>query len=123
MDVLTGGLGSDTFFFDVKPPTFSTSTVHHINDFNTSQSDKISFKKSAYGFSSTSVSLLTISSSSQLNTALATSNVFIYNGSQGLLYWNQNGTTSGAGTGGIVAVLDPQAGVYPLLAASNLAIA
>jgi hypothetical protein len=123
IDTLTGGLAADSFYLDVKPTTLTASSVDRITDFNAAEADRIIFSRRSFGFSSTSVSLATISSSSQLAAALATTSVFVYDSSTGYLHWNQNGSTAGAGTGGIVAALESYGGAFPFLAASNLSIA
>jgi hypothetical protein len=44
--------------------------------------------------------------------------MFAYDSSNGNLYWNQNGSVSGFGTGGIFAVLDNKT----TLSASNISL-
>ena len=120
LDRLTGGLGADDFFFDVKPSALLDVTVDRVTDFKAFESDRILLSQSSYGLASTAVSLTTISNSSQLGSALASSSAFVYDSSNGYLYWNQDGTTLGAGTGGVVAVLESQGGIFPSLSASSL---
>ena len=113
-DALTGGLGADVFAFT----SWGTSNVDHITDFYSSQGDKIQVSKSAFRITASVVSLSVVNGSTQLNTALASSNLFVYDQSSGNLYWNQNGSTSGFGSGGIFAILDNK----PSLTASNISL-
>jgi Ca2+-binding RTX toxin-like protein len=117
-DILTGGVGADTFRFSTKP-TFGASTADHITDFNAAEGDKLQISKSAYGLASNATaSLTTVSSASALTTALGSTTTFVYDSSNGNLYWNQNGNKSGFGSGGIFAVLDNKSA----LTASNLSL-
>jgi hypothetical protein len=56
-------------------------------------------------------SLTTISDSAQLTSALGTNNSFVYDSSNGYLYWNQNGSVGGSGSGGVFAILDNKASI------------
>ena len=88
------------------------ATFLHFVDFDALQGDLIQISKSAFGMDVNTVSsLATITSSGQLTSALATSNTFIYDNTNGNLYWNQNGSAAGAGIGGIFAVLDNKAAI------------
>ena len=113
-DKLKGLGGADTFLFSTKP-SFGLSTADHIIDFLGSQDtitlrDKIQINKAAFGIAANAtVSLQTITNSSGLTGALASTNLFVYDQSNGNLYWNQNGTSASFGTGGIFAVLDNKA--------------
>ena len=117
-DSLTGLGGADTFQFSIKPITFSSNTADHITDFSGSQGDKIQIIKSAFGIADSTASLSVVSGSTQVASALATASLFVYDSSSGELYWNQNGITKGAGSGGIFAVLDNKA----TLSAGNFAL-
>ncbi|MCP9809770.1 calcium-binding protein [Cyanobium sp. HWJ4-Hawea] len=115
-DTLTGLGGADTFLLSTKP-TFGASTADHITDFTASQGDSIRIGRSAFGIATNAgVSLTTAKNAGELNTALTSSNLFVYDSSNGNLYWNQNGSTGGFGSGGIFAVLDNKTA----LTASNI---
>jgi serralysin len=107
-DILTGGAGADTFRFSTKP-AFGASTADRITDFNGIEGDTIQISKRVFGMASNATtSLTTIKSTAELTSALASTSTFVYDSTNGNLYWNQNGTKSGFGTGGIFAVLDNQ---------------
>jgi len=117
-DILTGGAGGDTFRFSTKP-VFGASTADHITDFNGIEGDKIQISKSAFRMASnTTATLTTISSATELTNALSSTSTFVYDSTNGNLYWNQNGAKSGFGTGGIFAVLDNQSALSVPYAAS-----
>lgn len=123
VDTLTGGPGADSFFYDTRPTTLSSTTADRITDFSSTEGDKITVSYRSYGFRSTSVTLSTIPSTSQLSMALATPSVFVYDASTGFLHWNNNGATAGAGTGGVISALSPLSdGTYPFLSSSNIVV-
>ena len=102
-NTFTGSGGADTFNF-MNAQAFGATTSDHITDF--SSDDKVVFSRSAFGIASTAtVSCSTVSGSTAVNTALTSANLFVYDTSTGNLWFNQNGTSSGAGSGGILAVL------------------
>jgi Ca2+-binding RTX toxin-like protein len=104
VDILTGLAGEDIFLFSTKS-TFGASTADHITDFQASD-DILQISKTAFGMESdTTATLITVSTASQLSSALQTSNTFVYDTSDGSLYWNSNGDSSGFGTGGILPCL------------------
>jgi Ca2+-binding RTX toxin-like protein len=109
LDTFTGLGGADTFYFSTKG-TLSVGSASHITDFNRSEGDLIKISRSAFGIpSGATVSIATITSSTQLDGALGTANTFVYDSISGNLYWNQNGDSAGAGSGGVLAVLDNHA--------------
>jgi Ca2+-binding RTX toxin-like protein len=115
---LTGGLGADTFRFSTRP-SFGSLTADHISDFKGSEGDLLQISKSAFGLASNATaSLTTVSSASALTTALGSVSTFVYDSSNGNLYWNQNGNSSGFGSGGILAVLDNKSA----LTSSNISL-
>ena len=117
-DILTGGAGADTFRFSTRP-SFGALTADHIFDFKGSEGDLLQISKSAFGLASNATaSLTTVSSASALTTALGSTSAFVYDSSNGNLYWNQNGNRSGFGTGGIFAVLDNKSA----LTSSNISL-
>ena len=109
LDTFTGLGGADTFYFSTKG-TLSVGSASHITDFNRSEGDLIKISRSAFGIpSGATVSIATITSSTQLDGALGTANTFVYDSISGNLYWNQNGDSAGAGSGGVLAVVDNHA--------------
>lgn len=108
-DVLTGLGGADTFQLSSKPSLFTTIAADLVTDFDSSQ-DRIALSKTIFSNKSVqSSSLRTVSSAVDLSRALASTNDFVYditNRSQGLLYWNQNGSIAGAGSGGVLLVIN-----------------
>jgi len=109
LDTFTGLGGADTFYFSTKG-ALDVSSASHITDFNLSDGDLIKISRSAFGISSgTTVSIAKITNSTQLDGALGTANTFVYDSSSGNLYWNQNGDSAGAGSGGVLVVLDNHA--------------
>ena len=117
-DILTGLGGADNFQFSNKPTNFTNSLVDHITDFSPNE-DRISVSKTAFGLaSSLTVSLRSISNTASLIGALASSDLFIYDFSSGSLYLNLNGPLAGAGTGGIITIVDNK----PTLTATNLTL-
>ena len=101
-----GGLGADKFRFILKPE-FSAPLADHITDFSATQMDKIDISRTAFGISrTTKVGITSVNGSTARDAALAQASLFVYDSSTGELWWNQNGSTAGAGTGGTFAVLD-----------------
>ena len=117
-DSLTGQAGADTFLFSTKP-TLGLTTADHITDFTSTQGDKTQISRAAFGITSNATaSLTTINTATALTKALSSSSLFVYDSRDGSLYWNQNGSTAGFGTGGIFAVLDNRAS----LTATNISL-
>jgi len=75
----------------------------------------IRISKDTFGITASTATLQIITSSTELGGALASSNLFVYDSSNGNLHWNQNGTSIGAGTGGVFAILDNKS---PLIASN-----
>ena len=110
-DKLTGGTGADRFLYNTNA-TFTRASVgvDTITDFVISQNDKIVLDKTTFpkitsangtGFSR-DAEFAKVSS----NTAVAISGAdIVYNTVTGELFYNQNGTATGFGTGGKFAVL------------------
>ena len=91
----------------------------HITDFKGSECDVLQINKAAFGLAANAtVSLATVSNAADLTTALGSASTFVYDSSSGNLFWNQNGTKSGFGSGGIFAVLDN----HSALSSSNIAL-
>ena len=108
-DRLTGLGGADTFKFSTRPTSFKNTSADHITDFSSAQGDKIQINKSAFGITTSTATLSVVSNATALNTALSNASLFVYNTSNGELHWNQNGISRGAGTGGVLAILDNKA--------------
>ena len=108
-DRLTGLTGADIFRFSTRPSSFRNSSADHITDFSSTQGDKIQITKSAFGITASTATLSVVSSANALTTALSGSSMFVYETSSGELHWNQNGISRGAGSGGVLAILDNKA--------------
>ncbi len=87
----------------------SCTSADRITDFNSSQADRIRLSRTAFGISATTASISSVSSADAVNAALLSSVLFVYNTTSGELIWNQDGATPGAGSGGLLAVLDNKA--------------
>jgi Ca2+-binding RTX toxin-like protein len=108
-DTLSGLGGADTFYFSTKASLVSGSATH-ITDFNVSEKDLIKVNGAAFGIDSkTNPAIAKIADSKDLDVAMGSSSTFVYDSSTGNLYWNQNGSAAGAGSGGVFAVLDNKA--------------
>jgi Ca2+-binding RTX toxin-like protein len=108
-DRLTGLDGADIFKFSARPTVFRNTTADHITDFSSSQGDKIQITKSAFGITGSTATLSVVSGASAVTSSLGTAALFIYDTSSGELHWNQNGISKGAGSGGVLAILDNKA--------------
>ena len=108
-DLLTGGAGADQFRFSSLPLLFSSAAADRITDFNPSELDRIRIHRSPFSITATSASLTSVSGSEAVATALLSSSLFVYDTSSGELHWNQNAAEPGAGSGGVLAVLDNRA--------------
>ena len=125
VDFMAGGTGADIFKFTVLPTSLTATTADHITDFTSSQNDSIQISRAALGVASTTkVSFTATSTTQSLTQALSTSSLIVLDTATGNLWYNRDGAAftggSGAGTGGILAVLDKTNGVVPTIAASNI---
>jgi Ca2+-binding RTX toxin-like protein len=106
-DSLTGGLGNDEFIFR---GVFGTLAVDVITDFTLSV-DKIALSKTTFNLASTVTAGVNFGFSiagefASVSGSEDTSNALIvYNSSTGGLFYNQNGSNAGFGTGGQFAVI------------------
>ena len=107
-DVLTGGDGADTYVFStISPTAFGLAGADHITDFRPASGDKIQIQRNAFRISNTAESTLSaVSGDVAVEAALSTTALFVYDSSKGFLFWNNNGTGSGYGDGGVFAILD-----------------
>lgn len=121
-DRLTGGLGADKFTYNTKA-TFAKTAVglDTITDFIRSQGDKIVLDKTTFnkissnpgnGFSTSSKF---VAKTSNLDTSVAD---IVYNSATGELFYNQNGSAVGYGTGGKFLVFSNK----PILGTSDFII-
>jgi Ca2+-binding RTX toxin-like protein len=91
-DTLTGGAGKDRFSFSSK-----SEGIDRINDFSTVY-DTINFSASGFGGGLSTNSSLTVAQFYQGSAAHDSSDRFIYNSSNGALYFDIDGTGATAMT-------------------------
>jgi methionine-rich copper-binding protein CopC len=110
-DRLTGGTGADKFTYDTKATFTKTAVgIDTITDFLISQNDKIVLDKTTFpritSANGTGFSINAEFAKVTSDAAAAVSGAdIVYNTATGALFYNQNGTASGFGTGGKFAVL------------------
>ena len=112
-DPVTGG-GQNPGTYTLSPSKgYGSGSADHITNFNTKGKIQIDLGK----FGSSATATLSIAKNAKaFAKALTSPNDFIYLKSTGELYFNENGTAPGFGTGGLFAVLDNK----PNLKASNI---
>jgi Ca2+-binding RTX toxin-like protein len=122
-DILTGGTGNDFFGFEGNAAfTVASQGLDTIQDF-TPGNDQISLSKSVFAFL-TSVVGQGFSVASEFavvedDDLAGTSNgLIVYSSSSGSLFYNQNSTDAGFGTGGEFAIL----ATAPTLTANNFSL-
>lgn len=127
-DVLVGGTGADRFLYNTEA-AFARADVGQdtISDFNRSQGDKIVLDRTTFTvLSSTSGNSLAANDFAiarldylgiPLTGELLNAKI-VYNSTNGSLYYNQNGTAVGFGSGGLFATLSNE----PTLAASDFIV-
>ncbi|MEH1798214.1 MAG: calcium-binding protein, partial [Nostoc sp.] len=107
-DVLTGSAGADRFFYNTSA-AFNRSTigVDRISDFNKSQGDKILLDKTTFNaIASTAGTGFSNASDFKITTSGVTSTAkIVYDAVSGQLFYNQNGSAAGFGSGGLFATL------------------
>ncbi|MCC5618008.1 hypothetical protein LC605_23565 [Nostoc sp. CHAB 5836] len=120
-DTLAGGAGADRFVFNTNA-TFARNDigVDVISDFNGSQGDKIVLDKTTFGaIASTPGTGFSNRSDFQVTRSGATSTAkIVYNAASGELFYNQNGSASGFGSGGLFITLTGA----PTLAATDFVV-
>lgn len=104
-DILTGKSGADNFHFDTRPSVFNSFTADRITDFNRLQGDRLIFHRQI--FVGATESIVTVPDSRSAQFLLSSVFSFIYDISTGSVYWNQNQSAPGAGSGGLVVTFDP----------------
>ncbi|MHC5614278.1 MAG: calcium-binding protein [Nostoc sp.] len=107
-DVLTGGAGADRFLYNTSAAFNGAAIgVDTISDFNSSEADKIVLDKTTFsaiasvagnGFSKKSDFQVT-------NLGQASTAKIVYNPVSGQLFYNENGSAPGFGSGGLFATL------------------
>lgn len=122
VDRLTGLGGADTFRLTSRPSTFTPFTADKITDYSTADGDRIEILARAFRMPIKVPSLSVSPTSEALNTSLRSAAMFVYNNQTGELYWNENGSSSGHGRGGVIAILEPLPGASsaPVLLSANL---
>ena len=107
-DTLVGGTGADSFLYDTNS-IFNTAVVgiDTIADFNHSQGDKIILDKTTFSAITSDVGTgFSNASDFQITNLGALSNaVIVYDRMTGQLFYNQNGSAAGFGSGGQFAQL------------------
>ncbi len=107
-DVLIGGVGADFFLYNTNAEFTATAVgIDTITDFNGSEGDKIVLDKTTFGaIASVAGTGLSNTNDFQVtNLAGASTAIIVYNPLSGQLFYNQNGSTPGFGSGGLFATL------------------
>ncbi len=107
-DVLIGGVGADKFLYNTNAEFTATAVgIDTITDFNGSKGDKIVLDKTTFGaIASVAGTGLSNTNDFQVtNLAGASTAIIVYNPLSGQLFYNQNGSTPGFGSGGLFATL------------------
>ncbi|MEH2233787.1 MAG: hypothetical protein V7K71_29820 [Nostoc sp.] len=120
-DTLVGGAGADSFVYNTDA-VFSTTAVgvDAISDFNSSQGDKIILDKTTFSaITSTAGTGFSNKSDFQIISNGETSTAkIIYDAFRGELFYNQNGSAAGFGSGGLFATVTGA----PALSASDFVV-
>jgi Ca2+-binding RTX toxin-like protein len=102
-DTLVGAIGADTYRFATSI-SYGIGAADRILNFNAALGDRIVIDRGIFGIGADSASLISVDSAGMAN-ALITSNLFVYNTTNGQLFYNANGSTAGFGAGGVFALL------------------
>jgi Ca2+-binding RTX toxin-like protein len=102
-DTLVGGAGADMFRF-ATAASYGIDAADRILNLNAVQGDRIAIDRAAFGIGAASASLISVDSAGLAN-AFRTSNLFVYNSTNGQLFHNANGSAAGFGGGGVFALL------------------
>ncbi|MEH2058963.1 MAG: hypothetical protein V7K97_22965 [Nostoc sp.] len=120
-DILVGGAGADSFLYNTNA-AFESSAIGEdtISDFNSCQGDKIVLDKTTFSVITSVVGNgFSNKSDFQVTTSAATSTAKIaYDPLSGQLFYNENGSAAGFGSGGLFATLSGA----PTLTASDLVL-
>ncbi|MEJ6486588.1 M10 family metallopeptidase [Nostoc punctiforme UO1] len=127
-DVLVGGLGADRFLYDTGVAFTRTGVGQDsISDFNRSQGDKIILDKTTFtalssapgnGLAANDFAIATLDFLGIPLTGELLSAKIVYNSTNGSLYYNENATALGFGSGGLFATLSN----VPTLTASDFSV-
>ncbi|MEH2147230.1 beta strand repeat-containing protein [Nostoc sp.] len=107
-DTLISGAGADRFLYNTNAAfAFSAVGVDTITDFNSSQGDKILLDKTTFGaIASTAGTGFSNASDFKITSSASTSTAkIVYDPVSGQLFYNQNGSAAGFGSGGLFATL------------------
>ena len=107
-DILVGGAGADRFLYNTNAAfAFSAVGVDTITDFNSSQGDKILLDKTTFNaIASTAGTGFSNASDFKITSSASTSTAkIVYDPVSGQLFYNQNGSAAGFGSGGLFATL------------------
>ncbi|MEH2035253.1 beta strand repeat-containing protein [Nostoc sp.] len=107
-DTLVGGAGADKFLYNTNAAFVSSAVgVDAISDFNSSQGDKIILDKTTFNvIASTAGTGFSNASDFKITTSGGTSTAkIVYDAVSGQLFYNQNGSAAGFGSGGLFATL------------------
>ncbi|MDZ8031930.1 hypothetical protein [Nostoc sp. DedSLP04] len=107
-DTLVGGAGADSFVYNTDPVFGLTAVdVDAISDFNNSQGDRIVLDKTTFSaIASTAGTGFSNKSDFQIISNGETSTAkIIYDAFRGELFYNQNGSAAGFGSGGLFATV------------------
>ncbi|MEH1877267.1 MAG: calcium-binding protein [Nostoc sp.] len=120
-DVLTGSAGADSFVYNTDAAFALTAVgVDAISDFKDSQGDKIILDKTTFNaITSTAGTGFSKKSDFQITSSgAASTGKIIYDAVSGQLFYNQNGSAAGFGSGGLFATLTGA----PTLSASDFVV-
>ncbi|QFS49167.1 beta strand repeat-containing protein [Nostoc sphaeroides] len=107
-DIFVGGVGADKFLYNTNAAFASSAVgVDAIADFNHSQGDKIILDKTTFNtITSTAGTGFSNANDFKITTSAATSTAkIVYDAVSGQLFYNQNGSVAGFGSGGLFATL------------------
>lgn len=116
-DKLTGASGADQFVFNTKD-SFGNAGTDIITDFNPEEGDQLVLSPDALPGLKTDPSLQSVTSKKALKAAQKSEADLIYYQPLGQLFYDQNGSAKGFGSGGLFAVLSGA----PVLTAENLGV-
>jgi Ca2+-binding RTX toxin-like protein len=110
-DTLVGGVGADTFRF-ATAASYGIDSADRVLNFNAALGDRIAIDRAAFAIGAASASLISVGSAGLAN-AFRTSNLFVYNTTNGQLFHNANGSAAGFGAGGVFALLSGSPALQP----------